>query len=114
MSTDRFLPLATEEDLESALTRSHDEPIVLFKHSAICTLSARANSKMAALEEGDAPVYRLIVQRSRKLSNAIEQRFEIRHESPQAIVVRDGHPVAHTSHRGVTADFVREHATEAA
>ncbi|GAB5520701.1 MAG: bacillithiol system redox-active protein YtxJ [Rhodothermales bacterium] len=104
-----FLSLSSEEELTDAVLRSNGEPIILFKHSATCGISAGANSSMAELSEAtDPPIYRLIVQESRGLSNTIAERFEVRHESPQVLVLVEGEVVFHTSHYRITAERLRD------
>jgi bacillithiol system protein YtxJ len=103
----KFRPLATEVDLQGAIDESKTQPVAIFKHSASCSLSAVANEQMQRIV-AEVPVFRLIVQEARILSNAIANRFSIRHESPQLIVFDNGTPVFHTSHRGVTASALRE------
>ena len=49
-----------------------------------------------------------MVQDARGLAQRIAERFGIRHESPQAIVLYRGEPVDHASHSGVTPRFVTE------
>lgn len=99
-----FRSLATEEDLQDALRESDEKPVVLYKHSNTCPISARAQDEMKSLVSGDAPpVYRLVVQESRDLSDRIAEHFSIRHETPQAIVVADGEPTFNVSHQDVTA-----------
>lgn len=43
----------------------------------------------------------------RPLSQAIEAKFGVRHESPQVLIIEDGQVVWHASHRGVAPDRVR-------
>ena len=82
---------------------------VLYKHSPLCGLSAIAAGEVRSfLEENPRmPVYVLDVIRDRALSREVERRLGIRHESPQAIVLRSGDPVWDASHRGVTAAALR-------
>lgn len=112
-----FLPLETEGDLQQARARSEKEPVVLFKHSLTCPISARAHQEMEALARDGAPVYRLLVQHARSLARLIANDYTIRHESPQAIVLCSGEPVFHASHHRVRADALTdaiEEATETA
>ncbi len=103
-----FLPLDSEADLERAVEASHARPVLLFKHSAACPISAAAQASLNRLsEQTDPDVYRLVVQHARSLSNAIAQRFGVRHESPQLLVLHGGAVHAHASHYGVTADWAR-------
>lgn len=101
--------LSTEEDLETAFAQSEREPVLLFKHSARCSLSARAHREMQKLTaDEDPPVYRLTVQEARDLSDEVEERLGIRHETPQAILLYEQKPLFDTSHHDATAETVRE------
>ena len=46
------------------------------------------------------------MQRARDVSNALAEKTGIRHESPQAIVLKDEKPIYHASHYDVTAEDV--------
>lgn len=110
-----FVRLDDIEALDSLATRSFEEPTVIYKHSMTCTLSAVARQEMAAFcRESGRPVYEVVVQRARALSDAIAERFGVRHESPQVIVLFRGEPQFHASHRRVSAEIVREALLEAA
>lgn len=89
--------------LRDALDQSQSEPIALFKHSNTCDLSAMAKQEMATV---DIPVFELVVQTARPLSNHIEAHFGIRHESPQVIILHQGKAIFNASHRAVTADNI--------
>ena len=49
----------------------------------------------------------VVVQERRGLSNAIEQRLRIRHETPQLLLIRNGRVVWHASHWGITDTAMR-------
>ncbi|WP_456426230.1 bacillithiol system redox-active protein YtxJ [Rhodocaloribacter sp.] len=109
-----FKSLTTEETLREALAHSQTEPVVLFKHSAICGVSFMARRQMVHLSEDDEPaIYELVVQQSRPLSNRIAEMFGIRHQSPQAIVLYRARPVFNTSHGNITTDRIRRALHEA-
>lgn len=85
------------------------EPVaVLYKHSPLCGLSTMAEREVRTfLDSGrNVPVYLVDVIRNRSLSKEVERRLEVRHESPQAFVLRAGMVVWHGSHRAVTADVL--------
>jgi bacillithiol system protein YtxJ len=48
----------------------------------------------------------VVVQKARDLSREVETRTGVRHESPQALILRDGAVVWSASHWNVTADAV--------
>lgn len=95
--------LANEADLDGALRL---ELAVLYKHSPVCGLSTRARREVRRFLEAhpDLSVYIIDVIRQRELSREIEGRTGIRHESPQAIVLRGGDATWHGSHRAVTEE----------
>ena len=97
-----FLPLASPSDLEAVLDRSEREAVVLFKHSSACPISAGANASLEPLAD-QVPVYKLTVQQSPELSRQIADDFDVRHESPQAFVVKDRKVLFDASHGRVTA-----------
>lgn len=100
--------ITTLDQLEVAVSGSERRPVVLFKHSTACGLSQRAHQEIEELSlPTDPPVFRIIVQSSRPISDEIAHRFRIRHESPQVIVLLGGLPVFDSSHRGVTANKIR-------
>lgn len=107
-----FHSLSSMDDLEDALQRAKRGPIVLYKHSAICPISARMQDELATLDQPeDPPVYRVVVQDARPASDAIADRFDIRHESPQALVVYDDAVLYDASHGRISADAIRTHST---
>ncbi|MBV9928755.1 MAG: bacillithiol system redox-active protein YtxJ [Acidobacteria bacterium] len=100
-----FSPVSDAAALEDLFARSHEEPVLLFKHSNACPISARAYSQMTAVR---TPVSIVVVQKSRDVSREVEQRTGVRHETPQALVLRNGRAVWHTSHFDITADAVEQ------
>lgn len=101
--------LTSDADWEAAVERSHEAPVLIFKHSSACPVSSRANRQMNKLaEDGDPPVYRVIVQEARDVSSAIAARLGIQHETPQAILLKDGEPVFDASHYSITAESIRD------
>lgn len=104
-----FRALSRDAEWERARSQSVDQPVLLFKHSTACPVSGKANLDMRALaEEDDLPVYKLVVQESRALSDEIADTLGIRHETPQAILLDGQEPVFDVSHFDVTADALRE------
>jgi bacillithiol system protein YtxJ len=100
-----FIKLDSTEILDELFQKSHEKPVVLFKHSVTCPISSEVYREVSTLA---ADINLVVVQTARNVSNAIAERTGIRHESPQAIVLKDGKPVYHASHFDVTADEVNE------
>jgi bacillithiol system protein YtxJ len=109
MSYTPFLPLTSDSDWAAAREHSADTPVIIFKHSSACPVSTQADAEMTELAtEVDIPIYRVVVQNHRGVSNIIETELGIRHETPQTIVLHEQSPVFDTSHFNVTADTLRE------
>ncbi|MCI0485195.1 MAG: bacillithiol system redox-active protein YtxJ [Blastocatellia bacterium] len=103
--------LKNVEELDQALAESDERPVLLFKHSATCPISARAFREFKSHLEAALPgvTYNLItVQSARRVSDEIEARLRVRHESPQAILVRNGRQVWNASHFSITAESLEE------
>lgn len=104
MTENGFTELNDTERLDELLSHAREEPVILFKHSNTCGISARAYREMAKLEERIAIV---TVQQARALSDEIENRFGLPHETPQVLIIRNGKLAWSASHFRVTADAVR-------
>ena len=95
-------PIVTEADLIPLLAA----PLaVLYKHSPICPTSGVAYEEMLAFRRrSPVPVFLVDVIKHRPLSRALAERIGVVHESPQAIVLRDGVAAWHRSHYDIQAD----------
>ncbi|MFO8100263.1 MAG: bacillithiol system redox-active protein YtxJ [Salinibacter sp.] len=108
MPDNPFLTLESTTDWTDALTHSEDRQILVFKHSSTCSISAKAEREMRSLaEETNVPVYQVVVQENRAVSDEIADTLNVRHESPQALLVDNGESVYDTSHLNVTEDTLR-------
>ncbi len=84
---------------------SNEKPVLLFKHSVTCPLSAEAYEQM---EKFEGEINMVVVQQARAVSNEIESRTGIRHQSPQVIILRNGQPAWHASHFKITTQSVTD------
>jgi bacillithiol system protein YtxJ len=98
-----YTRLLSVDEIEPLFERSKEQPVFLFKHSLTCPISTAAFQeyekylKNRADDEGG--VHTLVeIQNAREVSSAIAERSGIRHESPQAILLRDGDVAWHASH----------------
>jgi bacillithiol system protein YtxJ len=94
-------------DLDKAIEESKEHPVVLFKHSVTCGISAGAHDRLEGLEADDRyRFYYLDLLAHRDISNEIARRFGIIHQSPQIIVLRNGKATFTTSHHAINAQVV--------
>jgi bacillithiol system protein YtxJ len=106
-----FVRIKDTNAFDELANRSKDRPVVIFKHSLTCPISAAAYDQMSRF---DGEVALIEVQRARALSNEIENRLSVQHASPQVIVLRSGQVVWNASHFKITADAVTEAVRQAA
>ena len=99
------------DELDRLIGESRTRPLLLFKHSHTCGTSMEALDEIVAhLNEGPTEVqYAMVtVQTHRDVSNAISARLGVRHQTPQALLVRNGRVVWSASHFRVTASAVQD------
>ncbi len=87
-----WVKLTSSEQLDELIQRSHEVPVLLFKHSTSCSISAMAISrfenKWKANDSLCICVY-LDLLANRPLSNEIAVKTGIVHQSPQAILLKN-------------------------
>lgn len=100
-----FVRITDTQAFDGLAESSKERPVVIFKHSLTCPISAAAYEQMTQF---DGEVALIEVQRARALSNEVESRLGIAHESPQVIVLSSGQVIWTASHFRITALAVSE------
>ncbi|MBW5444714.1 bacillithiol system redox-active protein YtxJ [Cohnella sp. CFH 77786] len=101
--------LTSLEQWKDAIKGSAERPLLVFKHSTSCPISAGAHEELtsyvkdSAGAEVDVAIVHVI--EDRPVSNAIAEELGVQHKSPQAILVEDGKPVWNESHWNLTYAF---------
>jgi bacillithiol system protein YtxJ len=90
--------LSTIEDFEKVKVQSNE--FLLVKHSLTCPISSAAFEEYEKFVEDHPTIqaYYLYVQDDRPLSNYIAETYSVQHESPQALLFKDGEVVWTASH----------------
>ena len=105
-----LLRLTSPDQVDTLLEESASRPVLLFKHSASCGTSAYALDELRELlgrpQAEDVRYAVVVVQSDRATSNAVATRLGVRHETPQALLLRDGRVVWNASHHRLTADNI--------
>ena len=104
------------DELQRLLAESETRPVLLFKHSHTCGISMEALDELVShisQQEPDrgretaTPQYAMVtVQTHRAVSNAIAHQLGVRHETPQALLIKGKRVVWSASHFRVTAAAV--------
>ncbi|WP_022825170.1 bacillithiol system redox-active protein YtxJ [Hymenobacter norwichensis] len=104
-------PLTQPEQLQEIVRESHEQPVLIFKHSTSCSISAAAKGKIerqwADAGLADTKLYYLDLLRFRPISSEIAEQFGVRHESPQLLLIRDGECQYNASHMGIRLSDVK-------
>lgn len=109
----KLLELITGMDqLNEVISASDQQKVLVLKHSTACPISANALKEceqFSLLDEAkDVQIYVVHVIENRPISNEIAERFDIRHESPQALLLKSRKVVWSRSHFQITQDALIE------
>lgn len=99
-----WIPLISAEQLDTLISKSGKRPQLIFKNSTTCGISSMALRSFEAqydLNSEQADLYMFHIQHNRPLSNEIAQRFQVRHESPQLLIIKNGSVVKDASHGAI-------------
>ncbi|MBC6697313.1 bacillithiol system redox-active protein YtxJ [Hymenobacter sp. BT190] len=105
-------PLTQSEQLLDIVRESQEQPVLIFKHSTTCSISAAAKGKIerqwadAGLD--NVKLYYLDLLRFRPISQEIAQKFSVQHESPQLLLIQDGECRYDASHMGIRLNDVKQ------
>ena len=97
------------QQLDVIVEESKSKPVLLFKHSTRCIISRtvlKNFEKEFDLADIVVPYY-LDLLEYRPVSNAIAERFQVTHQSPQILVIKEGQCVYDASHEGITVAALR-------
>ncbi len=100
------------EDWKNVLEKSKERPILVFKHSITCPISATAYEQFLT-HETDIDKYFLIVSEQRPVSNQMADDLDVTHQSPQIFLLEKEQALWHTSHWNINekniAKALKEH-----
>ncbi|MFN0204824.1 MAG: bacillithiol system redox-active protein YtxJ [Planctomycetota bacterium] len=102
------LRLESNADLDLALDRSLNEGVLIFKHSTRCPISAAAHEEfmdfLSHRAAGKPFCALVLVVEQRPISLEIEKRVGVKHESPQALWVKNRAVAGSLSHGAITSE----------
>ena len=105
--TMNWIPIIDEHQLEEIKTGSSHQAQLIFKHSTRCSISSMAKSR---LERSHLPpniqFYFLDLIKYRGISNKIEELFDVNHESPQVLLIKNGTCIYDESHNGISMEEI--------
>ncbi|MBF9255466.1 bacillithiol system redox-active protein YtxJ [Pontibacter sp. 172403-2] len=110
-----WLPLTNPEQLDEILEESKSTPVVIFKHSTSCSISATAKSRLERQWDGagldNVKSYYLDLLRYRPVSREVAETLHVHHESPQLLLVQDGVCTYDASHMSIGVEALKKKVT---
>lgn len=107
-----WIDLNSMEQLDEIEERSEERTVAILKHSTSCGISRMVlkmfESDYDLNKNEPIDLYFLDLRAHRDISNAIADKFSVKHESPQLIVLRNREVVHHASHQGISAAKLKE------
>ena len=105
-------PLTSVEQLDTIANDSKTRPVVIFKHSTRCGISRMVIRQFEGAYDIDPEkmdLYYLDLLAYRNVSDEVGFKFQVLHQSPQLLVIKNGVAVAHASHSGIQADALAQY-----
>ena len=99
---DLKIELSGTDQWSQLLAESEKQAVFIFKHSSRCGTSSMVFRRFEKqMREREQSYYFLDIFACRSLSNMIAESLDVRHESPQLLVLKDGKAFKHASHFGI-------------
>ncbi len=102
------------DQLKAIKELSHNQEIsgiLIFKHSIRCATSSMVVNRLERgwqLDENHVPTYFLDLLSHRDTSNAIASMFDVLHESPQVILIKNGVCIYSASHNSISSEAISD------
>lgn len=103
--------IQTVADLDMIVQESFKHTVVIFKHSTRCNISSIAKHRIESdwdKEKEDLKFYYLDLLEHRDISNQIAEKFQVHHQSPQIIVLKNGEVVLDANHLDIQVAEILE------
>ena len=94
--------LCDSDGLKNAINCSYDNMVIIFKHSTRCSISKMALYRVEGFNsEKINEYYYLDLINYRNVSDEISEKFNLEHQSPQVLLIRNGKLIHHASHNAI-------------
>ena len=103
--------LEESSQLDAVETLSKEKIVVIFKHSVTCGISNMVWHQFQNEIDFDNTYIEMLyldLLAYRDISNEISRRFQVLHQSPQILVIRNGEVLHHASHSAIRISNIKE------
>ena len=100
-----WTPLISVEEINTIIEISKNQSILIFKHSTRCGISRMIIKQFESLfneENKQLKVYYLDLLNFREVSSKLSEVFQVIHQSPQLLVIKNGISIYNESHYEIT------------
>ena len=100
-----WTPLVSVEEIDTIKEISKNQSVLIFKHSTRCGISRMVIKQFESLfneENKQLKVYYLDLLNFREVSSKLSEVFQVIHQSPQLLVIKNEIPVYDESHYEIT------------
>lgn len=108
----RWSELRSANQIDLIREESKENPVLIFKYSSRCSISRMALDRLERnWNESDMQMvkpYFLDLITYRDVSNQIAHVFEVRHESPQVLVIENEKSILDQSHMGIQYQAIKD------
>ena len=106
-----WIEITELEAIDIIKNLSVSKPQLIFKHSTRCSISSMVKNRLEKGEEQNKiDFYLLDLIKHRDISNSIVETFNIHHESPQVLLIKNGECIFSESHYDIRFDEILEQA----
>jgi len=106
-----WIPLTHIEQIDAIKSQSATVPQVILKHSTSCSISRAAKDRLERAESpSDIVFHYLDLLAHRDVSNKVAEIFNVHHESPQILLIKNSICMYDESHMGIQMDELVEQA----
>lgn len=104
-----WIDLKSEQQLKELIEKSYEKAQVIFKHSTRCGISAMAKGRLErSIAPANADFYFLDLISYRHLSSKVSSEFNVYHESPQILLIKNGECIYDESHTSISMNEIED------
>ena len=107
-----WIALTSDQAIEEIKKVSEEQPVLIFKHSTRCAISSTSLNRLErnwnAEDMQRVKPYFLDLIAYRTISNQVAQEFDVAHQSPQLLLIKNGQCVYHSSHMAINYNNLKK------
>ena len=107
-----WIPLNSLEQIKTIKELSKSETILVFKHSTRCNISSMVIKRFENLFDSsmnNIKVYYLDLLNFRAISDEVGYSFQVQHQSPQLLIIRNEVAVLNVSHYDIATVNIQKY-----